>query len=349
MRSLGADRSMVSLGFRGCGNVDGAVFFEWRAVRARFYSADCRGCAFTCLQRADLDFRSEAFTRHGQEIGPKSNAFTRLRRASHFPLLAQRKVTKGKGTPASAPIGLRPIGPLRCSSPTGRQTTRPSLASNSLPFPDGRLRSSALLQGTRRSRAKHALRVPRQCCRCLCAVVLRYLRTSGGGVLLSFDRLGTSGGAPRTSYTRSIARRRRRAMDIDSPAEAPRSAAGHRGKANCLRPGMAELFAGRWPASTAGNRSGKARSARMPGCPFLWLLSFGQAKESDSLAAEASETRNQNHQERAKTRVASKGFACETRKGDPLAAEASGTPNPLHMSKANRPPKTKQKTEVRRA
>jgi hypothetical protein len=83
------------------------------------------------------------------------------------------------------------------------------------------------------------------------AVVLRCLRTNGTVCAVSW--------------------RRRRALDVGSPAEAPRSGAGHRGKANCLRPGMAELFAGRWPASTAGHRSGKARSARMPGCPSLWL------------------------------------------------------------------------------
>jgi hypothetical protein len=77
----------------------------------------------------------------------RAQAFTRLRRASHFPLLRQRKVTKGKATPASAQDGRSPSCSLRCSSTTGRQTTRPSLASNSLPFPGGRLRSSALLQG----------------------------------------------------------------------------------------------------------------------------------------------------------------------------------------------------------
>ncbi len=71
------------------------------------------------------------------------------RRAGHFPLTRQRKVTKGKATPASAPIGLCPIGTLRCSPPSGRRTTRPSLASDSSPFPAGRLCSSALLQGTR--------------------------------------------------------------------------------------------------------------------------------------------------------------------------------------------------------
>ena len=71
------------------------------------------------------------------------------RRASYFPLLAHcaagaartaqpapkgqsagcaesRKVGKGKGTPAVAPDGLRPPGPLRCSPATGRRTTRPS-------------------------------------------------------------------------------------------------------------------------------------------------------------------------------------------------------------------------------
>jgi hypothetical protein len=70
---------------------------------------------------------------------------------------------------------------------------------------------------------------------------------------------------------------------------------------------MAELFAGRGPASTAGDRLDEVQSARMPGCPFLWLLSLtqrilrsapsgtaspfapllrrsGETKESDSLA-----------------------------------------------------------------
>ena len=71
------------------------------------------------------------------------------RRAGYFSLLAQREVTKRKSAPASAPIGLRPTGTLRCSPPSGRRTTRPSLASDSSPFPAGRLCSSALLQGAR--------------------------------------------------------------------------------------------------------------------------------------------------------------------------------------------------------
>ena len=127
----------------------------------------------------------------------------------------------------------------------------------------------------------------------------------GEGALLSFDTPGRTVGCDRSASLcfalLCFALRRRRALDLGSPAEAPRSGAGHRGKANCLRPGMAELLAGRWPASTAGHRAGKARSARMPGSPFLWLLSFGETKESDSLAAEASETTNQNHQERPKS------------------------------------------------
>ncbi len=86
-----------------------------------------------------------------------------------------------------------------------------------------------------------------------------------------------------------------------APCGAPRSRADQRGKANCLRPGMAELFAGRWAASTAGNRSGNARSARMPGSPFLWLLSFGESKESDPLAARRAEPSVHHSQERAKS------------------------------------------------
>ena len=62
----------------------------------------------------------------------------------------QEKVTKENATPASAQDELCSSCSLRCSSSTGRQTTRPSLASDSLPFPGGRLRSSALLQGTRK-------------------------------------------------------------------------------------------------------------------------------------------------------------------------------------------------------
>ena len=58
---------------------------------------------------------------------------------------------------------------------------------------------------------------------------------------------------------------------------------------------MAELFAGRWLASTAGYRADAVRPARLPGCPFLCLLSFGQAKESNPLAAEASGTRGSKH------------------------------------------------------
>ena len=85
-----------------------------------------------------------------------------------------------------------------------------------------------------------------------------------------------------------------------SPAVAPRSGAAQRGKANCLRPWMAELFAGRWAASTAGNRSGDARSARMPGSPFLWLLSFGETKESDPLAVRRAEPSIQRTQSSAK-------------------------------------------------
>ena len=99
------------------------------------------------------------------------------------------------------------------------------------------------------------------------------------------------------------------------PSVAPRSAVRHRGKANCLRPGMAELFAGRWLASTAGYRADAVRPARLPGCPFLCLLSFGQAKESRALAAEASGTKVQHTQERAKNQSQERD-ACPNRNDD---------------------------------
>ena len=40
--------------------------------------------------------------------------------------------------------------------------------------------------------------------------------------------------------------------------------------------------------------------ARSFGCPFSWLLLFGQAKRSDSAAAEADETLRQHSQRRGK-------------------------------------------------
>jgi len=50
------------------------------------------------------------------------------------------------------------------------------------------------------------------------------------------------------------------------------------------------------PLRTAGYRSGNARSARMPGCPSLWLLSLGQTRESDPRAARRAQTSNQRTQ-----------------------------------------------------
>src|SRR4051812_39168775 len=59
-----------------------------------------------------------------------------------------------------------------------------------------------------------------------------------------------------------------------------------------------------------------ARAARRRGCLFLWLLSFGQAKESNSAARKADEThrdvsrssrlRAENEEQRAKAKMDSR-------------------------------------------
>ena len=49
--------------------------------------------------------------------------------------VSSKESNQRKDDPAVAPVGLRPPGSLRCSPATGRRTTRPSMASNSSPFP----------------------------------------------------------------------------------------------------------------------------------------------------------------------------------------------------------------------
>ena len=64
-----------------------------------------------------------------------SEAFTRLRRASHFPLLAQRKVTKGKGTPMPRSPGILPCDFARVLR--GSLTAHPCAGSELAGIPAG--------------------------------------------------------------------------------------------------------------------------------------------------------------------------------------------------------------------
>ncbi len=192
-------------------------------------------------------------------LGGFGSLFRSPRRlACYFSLLAQREVTKRKGTPIPRSPGILPCDCARRlrGSPTVHPCTDVELAGIHAGHPAGLF--SAPSPRHRSPVSAHPAR-PRQ----------GSLRSGVPGLLL-----------------------------FGSPAVAPRSGVGQRGKANCLRPWMAELFAGRWTASTAGNRLGEAHAARMPGCPVLWLLSFGQAKESNALAAEASGTGDRSRQER---------------------------------------------------
>ena len=202
-----------------------------------------------------------------------------------------REVTKRKGTPMPRSPGILPCDFARGlrGSPTVHPCTDVERAGFQPPplraDPAPPLRAIGVpvsahpaRPGRSRLRYRFVSRLP---------FVLRYLRTNGKeGRTRSGCVFGSGSGSGSCACS---------ALDVPTPAAAPRSGAGRRGKANCPRPGMAELFAGRWLASTAGDRADAVRPARLPGSSFLWLLSFDETKESNPLAAEASGTRGSKH------------------------------------------------------
>ena len=80
------------------------------------------------------------------------------------------------------------------------------------------------------------------------------------------------------------------ALGIPLPSMAPSSAAGLGGKARLSEAMDGRVRAGPSSASSAGHRA--QRGARV-GCPSLWFLSLGHARERNSAAAEADETSRQ--------------------------------------------------------
>jgi hypothetical protein len=94
----------------------------------------------------------------------RSRAFTALRAASHFLLLAQEKVTKEKGTPDFPWRAKSARHALRCSESVGRRELAHPCAQTCAPFPAGFLRYSAGKTGTekRRARSQSSLRLAKR-------------------------------------------------------------------------------------------------------------------------------------------------------------------------------------------
>jgi len=180
------------------------------------------------------------------------------RRATHFSLLRQRKVSKRKATPPSATL------PLRSRAPCGAHVSRGLAELASLK----QLR--ALIRETLRSSAhpegledRSGLCFARPTTRCR-----RVAPTALGLVVLVFRRAERSDGP------------------FGSRSQIPSGCAEERsGSRIRARDCLSEASSSETPrtASTAGcpQRSGGTQTA---GSPFLCLLSFGEARESESPA-----------------------------------------------------------------
>ncbi|SDZ64970.1 hypothetical protein SAMN05518854_109185 [Variovorax sp. YR266] len=173
------------------------------------------------------------------------------RRATYFSLLRQRKVGKRKATLLSASLRFA-TGNLRCSTPEGvRRTRSTALRSNSC-GPD-----PSYVCAPRRSQKGLGNRAGHRCARRGAAAGAARLQPHGGRAkqrpVLSPPPLWLRRGAER------FADQGRSCLSEASSADPAKRE--HR----------------RLPRSAA-------KGAQTVGSPFLWLLSFGEAKESSSLA-----------------------------------------------------------------
>jgi hypothetical protein len=163
-------------------------------------------------------------------------------RASHFLLLRQKKVSKEKATPGSAPAA-----PVPCATRQAGRLAKLAFGSNNASrLPPAYLRCSAPLRGTRKASG---------------------LRRQRG------------------NWNATVGPKK--CQKLKNPSSAtdglpgPLRGAEQRRKAGGLRRG---LFEGRSPefrsrpACRVAQGTGVAGAD--PGSPFLWLLSFGEAKES---------------------------------------------------------------------
>ena len=168
-------------------------------------------------------------------------------RASHFSLLAQREVTKRKGTRVT-----RPLSRVRCGRPgsaDGPSMARSGIGAIPRADPSGLIVRPPPRHTGLRSKAGS---------RASAATLCGFCGQDGRALLLSGVPLCR--GEDAEGKARRVARRMRasslsgQGWPVSEPPQRPRAVAG-------------------W-----------SRRPRYRGCPSLWLLSLGQARESDSLA-----------------------------------------------------------------
>jgi len=264
-----------------------------------------RGALLAGCWRADLDPPVRGGCWFWSSSRARSRAFAPLRGTSHFLLLVQEKVTKEKDTPVSRSRAsieveasshpwssnlpahpcagarrgeavLRLIPPRPCAARHDRAGANshihvleharlaPGPGSAARREPNGDPKSEEQQQ----QHAVASLGV-RRAQRCRWAK--NEARAAAGNIEVSFGSTA-----------------------LESPSFPPSSAGIRRGKARMSeamdgrgRPLRGYAFAslgraGRRIPSNAGNPARSLRGAGNPGCPFSWLLLFGQAKRSDS-------------------------------------------------------------------
>jgi hypothetical protein len=170
---------------------------------------------------------------------------------SYFSLLAQREVTKRKGTPRRSPSGILPPGTR--SGSAGSRTAHPAL----------------------RERAHVRVRAP-------AGLMLRPPADRQGAPLR-----GHRGRAERVAQpwrrdhapARGAADELRKRYSAPIPCVAPSNAAADRGKARMFEAMDGRVRAGRSVASSAGHRQRAAMPARQPGRLSLGCFSLARQRE----------------------------------------------------------------------
>jgi len=193
------------------------------------------------------------------------------RRATYFLLLRQKKVGKEKATLLSASLRFA-TGSLRCSTPEGVRRTRFAQTAAALIPP-----TSALLGAARRERSAPSLRSAEQPQRAFAALGQAF-NSSGSNdpaVQLQAQRARSACWAP--------AAERSDGPLVSPPLWLRRGAQRFADKGSPLSE-RSEF--GRDPAKREHRRLPRsaAKGSQTVGSPFLCLLSFGEAKESESAA-----------------------------------------------------------------
>ena len=164
---------------------------------------------------------------------------------AYFLLLAQKKVAKEKGTPGSAPLR----GSLRYSALAGAAELGAAPLKQSSPFFRQPLRCSAPLKGARKTSRHHRLAAIEACC--------------GRRLKKGKNQISCSLSAPE---------------GLPGPL---RGAEQRRGVGG-LRLALSEPKASLTSRPTSRVAQGTGAAGTDPGSPFLCLLSFGEAKESET-------------------------------------------------------------------